>query len=95
MTIDMVVTTSVCIALSRLDPAGGQGMRKALVKAFEGMRQPHALLVHIGAGRRNLGNELDLPDPDVDRTIAMLAARRPVALFTIGAVLARSQMGHP
>lgn len=91
MAIDMVVTTSVCIALSRLDPAGGQGMRKALGKAFRGMcANPMPWSIVLGGAASAMG--WALPGP-VEQTIAMLAAAAsPVALFTIGAVLARSQM---
>jgi malonate transporter len=91
--VDMVITSSLCIALSRLDGAGTHGMAVALRNALQGHgHQPHAL-VHC-AGGAGLGPAVRLPGP-VDKTVAMLAdAASPVALFTIGAVLARSQMNQ-
>ena len=93
MAIDMVVTTSLCIALSRLDVAGGHGMAVALRKAFAGMvANPMPWAIVLGGIASAAGWRL--PGP-LDRTVAMLAgAASPVALFTIGAVLARSQMNH-
>ncbi|MDH6592644.1 malonate transporter [Variovorax sp. TBS-050B] len=90
---DLVVTSSLCIALSRLDGAGAghQGPRQAARQALRGVLvnpMPWSILlgVLLSAAR------WQLPGP-VDRTIAMLAdAASPVALFTIGAVLARSAL---
>jgi len=90
---DLVVTSSLCIALSRLDGAGAghQGPRQAARQALRGVLvnpMPWSILlgVLLSAARWRL------PGP-VDRTIAMLAdAASPVALFTIGAVLARSAL---
>jgi len=94
---DLVVTSSLCIALSRLDGAGGHhGPRQAARQALRGVLvnpMPWSILlgVLLSAARWRL------PGP-VERTIAMLAdAASPVALFTIGAVLARSALlarGH-
>lgn len=91
MAIDMVVTTSVCIALSRLDVSGAEGMRGALSKALKGMcANPMPWSIVLGGVASALG--WSLPGP-MDKTVTMLAAAAsPVALFTIGAVLARSQM---
>lgn len=89
--IDMVFTTSLCIALSRLDGAGTHGMAVALQKALRGMlANPMPWSIALGAVASWAAWRL--PGP-IDKTIAMLAdAASPVALFTIGAVLARSQM---
>ena len=91
MAIDMVVTTSACIALSRLDPAGGQGVWPAVRNSLRGMAaNPMPWSILLGGLASAMG--WVLPGP-VDKTVAMLAAAAsPVALFTIGAVLARSQM---
>ena len=90
--IDMLVTTSRCIALSRLDGAGAHGVGVAVRKALRGMAanpMPWSILLGVLASATGLA----LPKP-VDQTVALLAeAASPVALFTIGAVLARSQMG--
>ncbi len=91
--LDMVITTSLCVALSRLDVAGTHGMAAALRKALRGMAgNPMPGAIALGALASALG--FTLPGP-LDKTIAMLAdAASPVALFTIGAVLARSQMNQ-
>ena len=89
--VDMVITSSLCIALSRLDGAGTHGVGVALRSAFKGMAtNPMPWSIALGALASAL--QFKLPGP-VDKTVAMLAdAASPVALFTIGAVLARSQM---
>ena len=101
LVVDLIITTSLCIALSRLGQGGagspggplssGHGSGVALRHALGGMlRNPLPWAIAIGA----LASALDLmlPGP-LERTIALLAdAASPVALFTIGAVLARSQM---
>lgn len=90
MALDMVITTSLCIALSRLGEGEG-GAVQALRKALRGMlSNPMPWSIALGAVASALAFEL--PGP-IDKTVAMLAgAASPVALFTIGAVLARSQM---
>ena len=89
--VDLVVTSSLCIALSRLDGAGGQGARAALTNVFKSMAvNPMPWSIALGAVASASG--LVLPEP-VNKTIGLLAdAASPVALFTIGAVLARSQI---
>jgi hypothetical protein len=91
--LDMVITTSLCIALSRLDGAGTHGVGVALQNAFRGMAtNPMPWSIALGALASAL--QFTLPGP-VGKTVAMLAdAASPVALFTIGAVLARSQMNQ-
>ena len=89
--VDMVITTSLCIAISQLDGADAHGMRKAVKNALKGVvtnPMPWAILLGGVASAVNLS----LPKP-VSQTVGLLAdAASPVALFTIGAVLARSQM---
>lgn len=91
---DLVVTSSLCIALSRLDGAGGAGRHGATQAARKALR---GILVNPMPWSILLGVLLSamrwqLPGP-LARTIAMLAdAASPVALFTIGAVLARSAL---
>ncbi len=91
MVVDMVVTSSLCIALSRLDGADQHGASKALKKALTGvLTNPLPWAILLGALSSML--RFDLPKP-LAQTIGMLAdAASPLALFTIGAVLARSQM---
>ena len=89
--VDMVITTSLCIALSRLDGADEHGASKAVKKALRGVStnpMPWAILLGAVASAVSLA----LPAP-VNKTVGLLAdSASPVALFTIGAVLARSQM---
>ncbi|MDM0042390.1 AEC family transporter [Variovorax sp. J22G21] len=91
ITFDMVITSSLCIALSRLDGADEHGASKAMRQALRGVfvnPMPWAIL--LGALASAL--QFRLPGP-IDRTVAMLAdAASPAALFTIGAVLARSAL---
>jgi predicted permease len=91
MVIDMMVTTSLCIALSRLDGADTHGAAKALKNALKGMlTNPMPWSILLGALVSVLGW---IPPKPVAQTVGLLAdAASPVALFTIGAVLARSQM---
>jgi len=91
ISIDLVFTSSLCIALSRLDGADKHGAAVAVRNAFKGMlTNPMPWSIIVGAVASAVG--LSLPGP-VSKTIALLAdAASPVALFTIGAVLARSQM---
>ena len=87
--VDLVVTSSLCIALSRLGEPGGAA--PAARKALRGvLANPLPWAIGLGAGASGLG--LALPGP-LAQTVGLLAdAASPVALFTIGAVLARSQM---
>jgi len=89
--IDMVLTTSLCIALSRLDGADQHGVAQAARNALRGVLvNPLPWAILLGALVSAL--ELQLPGPAL-QTLGLLAdAASPVALFTIGAVLARSQM---
>jgi malonate transporter and related proteins len=89
--VDMVITSSLCIALSRLGQTGGASAAQAAKNALKGVAaNPMPWSILLGA----LVSALDiaLPQPVVT-TVGLLAdAASPVALFTIGAVLARSQM---
>jgi len=89
--IDLVVTSSLCIALSRLDEAGSRGAANAGKSALRGVLVnplPWAILAGIAVHEAGIV----LPKPLLD-TIGLLAdAASPAALFTIGAVLARSQL---
>ena len=102
MLLDMVVISSLCVALSRLDSDGdsGEGGARAMLvagrKALRGVvgnPMPWAILLGAVASAA----QFQLPGP-VQTTVWLLAdAASPVALFTIGAVLARSQIqaNHP
>jgi malonate transporter and related proteins len=89
--IDLVITTSLCVALSRLDGAGRHGAGAALKKALLGMASnpmPWAILLGTGFSAMNL----ELIGP-LAKTVELLGnAASPAALFTIGAVMARSAM---
>jgi predicted permease len=89
--IDMIFTSSTCIALSRLDGADKHGAAVALKNALKGVLvNPMPWAIILGGCVSAIG--WIAPKP-VTQTIGLLAdAASPVALFTIGAVLARSQM---
>ena len=91
ITIDLVITTSLCIALSRLDAAGTHGAGVAARNAFKGMLvnpMPWA----IGFGALTSGLQLQWPEPAL-KTVSLLAdAASPAALFTLCTVLARSTL---
>ncbi len=90
ITIDLIVTSSLCIGLSRLDAADEHGAAQAARKALKGMLlNPMAWSIALGATASALQMQ---PVRPVMQTLGLLAdAAAPVALFTIGAVLARSQ----
>jgi predicted permease len=88
--IDLVITSSLCIALSRLDGADEHGAALAARKALKGVAlNPMPWAILLGGLSSALAWK---PVAPVMATIGLLAdAASPVALFTIGAVLARSQ----
>ena len=92
--VDLLVTSSLCVALSRLDGAGAHGFAVAGRNALRGVLvNPMPWAILLGALASYLG--LTLPGP-ANQAVGLLAdAASPVALFTIGAVLARSQMIVP
>lgn len=88
--IDLLLTSSLCIALSRLDAAGEHGAAEAAKKALRGAAvNPMPWAILLGAVSSATAFKLWTP---LANTVGLLAdAASPVALFTIGAVLARSQ----
>ena len=99
LAVDMVITASLCIALSRLDTGPGtgtsagrtQGSGRAVLNALKGMAtNPLPWAIGLGCGVSASG--ISVPNV-LMRPVAMLAdAASPVALFALGAVLARSSM---
>lgn len=96
--VDMVITSSLCIALSRLDPPGGAGAPGVRQTAAQAARNAlkgvaaNPMPWSILTGAVFSWQQWQLPRP-VLVTVGMLAdAASPVALFTIGAVLARSRL---
>ena len=91
MVVDLLITTSLCVGLSRMDAAGTHGMAVAARNALKGMvfnPMPWGIIL----GTLASAFQFELPGPAM-KTLALLAdAASPVALFTIGAVLARSNM---
>ena len=86
---DLLVTSSLCIALAQAHGAAGQGSRAALKRALRGtLSNPLPWSIALGAVLSVTG--LQVPSL-VDTVVTMLAAAAtPVALFTIGAVLWRA-----
>jgi predicted permease len=102
--VDMVITTSLCIALSRLGhgpgDGSGQGVGVGAAQVSAGQAAKNALKGvaanpmpwAILSGALMSAYQLRLPAP-LAATVGLLAdSASPVALFTIGAVLARSNM---
>jgi len=91
MLVDMVVTTSLCIGLSQWGAAGDQGASRAAGNALKGvLRNPMPWSILLGALASATGFKLWSP---AMQTVSLLGnAASPVALFAIGAVLARSQI---
>lgn len=88
--LDLLITSSLCIALSRLDGADVHGAEVAAMNALRGVAvNPMPWAIVLGALASALHVE---PVKPLAQTIGLLAdCASPVALFTIGAVLARSQ----
>jgi malonate transporter len=88
--VDLVIITSLCIGLSRLDSADEHGAAKAARNALKGMAlNPMPWAIVLGGAASAFQLE---PVRPVMQTVGLLAdAAAPVALFTIGAVMARSQ----
>jgi malonate transporter len=89
MLVDMMLTSSLCIALAQAHEASGQGARAAGWKALRGaLSNPLPWSIAAGMLLSALGWRTSGP---VDVFLRMLAdAASPVALFTIGAVLWRA-----
>ena len=94
LAVDMVITSSLCIALSRLGPSGAHGPGRAVVNALKGVAtNPLPWAIALGCGVSASG--IVLPAVLL-KPVAMLAdAASPVALFTLGAVLARARSQQP
>lgn len=86
--VDIVLMQSIAIALSQRSGAGWWSqLASALVRVA---RNPMPWAIVLGAAWGMTGLRLSAP---VDQVLSMLAASAtPVALFTIGAVLARERM---
>jgi malonate transporter and related proteins len=91
--IDLILTTTLCIAIAEAGSAMAHGARHAAAQALKGAaRNPLPWAVAAGAATGAL--QLSIPGP-VDQVIKLLAdAASPVALFTIGAVLWRTRPGR-
>ena len=90
ISVDMILTSSLCIALSRLDGAGTLGVSAAARMALKGVVN-NPLPWAIASGGLASMADFALPKPIMNTVTLLADAASPVALFTIGAVLARSQ----
>jgi malonate transporter and related proteins len=86
--VDVFFTSSVCIAMSRLDHAEEHGVRSAGLQALKSVLGI-PLTWGIALGALFSANVWVLPDILNNTVALMAAAAAPVALFTIGAVLVR------
>jgi malonate transporter len=90
LAVDMVITSSLCIALSRLGSAGSSGAGYAVLHALKGMAK-NPLPWSIAAGCVVAASGW-APPSLLMKPVTMLAdAASPTALFTLGALLARAQ----
>ena len=89
--VDMVITSSLCIALSQRGGGNDDDARIAAKNALKGVvSNPMPWSILLGACSSFLSWA---PPTPLLKTVNLLAdAASPVALFTIGAVLARSQI---
>ena len=101
LALDMVVTSSLCIALSQLGSHAAPGLRgsgnpagAAARRALRGMvANPLPWSIALGTLASAGGM---LPPAPIMRAVDMLAdAASPVALFALGAMLARGQIASP
>ena len=86
--VDVFFTSSVCIAMSRMDHAQDHGVRSAGWQALKSVVSI-PLTWAIGLGALFSANAWALPSMLSQTVDLMAAAAPPVALFTIGAVLVR------
>jgi malonate transporter and related proteins len=89
LTADMIVTTTLCVALAEAHGAAAHGTRSAALRILRGtLSNPMPWAIAAGAASSALDARLGGP---ADTVVRMLAdAASPVALFTIGAVLWRA-----
>ncbi len=101
LALDMVLTSSLCIALSQLGAQAAPGLRgagkparAAAMRAMRGMvANPLPWSIALGTLASAIGL---LPPAPLMRPVDMLAdAASPVALFALGAMLARGQIASP
>ena len=88
--LDLVCTSSLCIALSQLGGADEHGAANAARNALKGVVvNPLPWAIMLGVATWTSG--IALPKPIVQTAGLLADSASPAALFTIGAVLARSQ----
>ena len=89
ITADLVVTSTLCLALAEAHGTAGHGLRAALPRILKGVaKNPMPWSIALGVLCSAAGFKLSGP---ADTIVRMLAdAASPVALFTIGAVLWRA-----
>ena len=94
LTVDMVITSSLCIALSRLGTGQAHGSGRAVLNALKGMAT-NPLPWSIGLGCLVSASGVSISTV-LMKPVAMLSdGASPVALFALGAVLARSPLQAP
>ena len=90
LSFDMVLTSSVCIALSRLDGQGAAGVGLAVRQALIGMAM-NPLPWAIFSGSLLSATHFELPIAFTAMLKMLAQSASPVALFTLGCILARTQ----
>ncbi len=90
LSLDMVVTSSLCIALSRLDAQSAAGAGRAARQALKGMAV-NPLPWSILMGSLLSATQFELPAALTAWLNLLAQSASPVALFTLGCVLARTR----
>ena len=90
LSLDMVVTSSLCIALSRIRAQGSADAGRAVRQALLAMTL-NPLPWSIGLGSLISATQMTLPHPLQGGIDLLAQSASPMALFTLGCVLARTQ----
>jgi hypothetical protein len=91
--VDVLLLSSLCLAWAHSDHHQASEERRAIQSSLKGaLRNPLLWSMGLGMAAAELRLSLPLPVDDVLRLLAQSAT--PVALFTLGAMLARSQLAR-
>jgi len=91
--VDVLLLSSLCLAWAHSDRHQASEERRAIQSSLKGaLRNPLLWSMGLGMAAAELRLSLPLPVDDVLRLLAQSAT--PVALFTLGAMLARSQLAR-
>lgn len=87
--VDLVLTSTLCIALAQMQGSGGAGLVASFVRPLRSALT-NPLPWAIGLGALSAATRLALPAPAAEVVRMLADSATPVALFTIGTVLWRA-----